>query len=173
MWGMIRRRVRFCSGHLQGAQHARSHHRGGTIIDGTAHRDMSPTLRSTRHISAIGTGSATRPKHSMHGLIVTPASSQSTPTTTARPVGHVARTVERPRRHTVVAGNCGVGFAPVRPGKEEWLVQLMEGVEDIPHRAARGISWGWESFPEYSTCRRTQLFDRHRTYIGHGRCAPT
>ena len=36
---------------------------------------------------------------------------------------------------TVVAGNCGVGFAPVRPGKEEWLVQLMEGVEDIPGTA--------------------------------------
>ena len=33
---------------------------------------------------------------------------------------------------TVVAGNCGVGFAPVRPGTEEWLIELMEGVEDIP-----------------------------------------
>mgnify|MGYP006206725393 CR=1 FL=1 len=36
---------------------------------------------------------------------------------------------------TVVMGNCGVGFAPVRPGSEEWLVQLMEGVEDIPGTA--------------------------------------
>ena len=36
---------------------------------------------------------------------------------------------------TVVTGNCGVGFAPVRPGKEEWLIQLMEGVEDIPGAA--------------------------------------
>ena len=36
---------------------------------------------------------------------------------------------------TVVVGNCGVGFAPVRPGREEWLVQLMEGVEDIPGTA--------------------------------------
>ncbi|MEO1060404.1 MAG: amidohydrolase family protein [Actinomycetota bacterium] len=51
---------------------------------------------------------------------------------------------------TVVMGNCGVGFAPVRPGREDWLIQLMEGVEDIPGAAlAEGISWGWESFPEY------------------------
>ncbi|MGA0862295.1 MAG: N-acyl-D-amino-acid deacylase family protein [Ilumatobacteraceae bacterium] len=51
---------------------------------------------------------------------------------------------------TVVVGNCGVGFAPVRPGSEEWLVQLMEGVEDIPGTALHeGIAWGWETFPEY------------------------
>jgi len=51
---------------------------------------------------------------------------------------------------TVVVGNCGVGFAPVRPGREEWLVQLMEGVEDIPGTALHeGISWDWETFPEY------------------------
>jgi N-acyl-D-amino-acid deacylase len=51
---------------------------------------------------------------------------------------------------TVVMGNCGVGFAPVRPGSEDWLIQLMEGVEDIPGTAlAEGISWGWQSFPEY------------------------
>jgi N-acyl-D-aspartate/D-glutamate deacylase len=51
---------------------------------------------------------------------------------------------------TVVMGNCGVGFAPVRPDKHEWLIALMEGVEDIPGTALHeGISWGWESFPEY------------------------
>lgn len=51
---------------------------------------------------------------------------------------------------TVVMGNCGVGFAPVRPGCEEWLIQLMEGVEDIPGTAlAEGMTWGWESFPDY------------------------
>jgi len=53
---------------------------------------------------------------------------------------------------TIVMGNCGVGFAPVRPGSQEWLVQLMEGVEDIPGTAlTEGITWGWESFPEYLT----------------------
>jgi N-acyl-D-aspartate/D-glutamate deacylase len=51
---------------------------------------------------------------------------------------------------TCVMGSCGVGFAPVVPGREDALVELMEGVEDIPGSAlAEGIPWGWESFPEY------------------------
>jgi N-acyl-D-aspartate/D-glutamate deacylase len=51
---------------------------------------------------------------------------------------------------TAVLGNCGVGFAPVQPERREWLVQLMEGVEDIPGTALHeGIRWAWESFPEY------------------------
>jgi len=51
---------------------------------------------------------------------------------------------------TLVMGNCGVGFAPVQPGKEDWLIQLMEGVEDIPGTAlSEGMTWGWETFPEY------------------------
>jgi len=51
---------------------------------------------------------------------------------------------------TVVMGNCGVGFAPVRPGSEGFLIELMEGVEDIPGTALHeGIDWAWESFPEY------------------------
>lgn len=51
---------------------------------------------------------------------------------------------------TLVMGNCGVGFAPVRPGGEDGLIKLMEGVEDIPGAALHeGIRWGWESFPQY------------------------
>jgi N-acyl-D-aspartate/D-glutamate deacylase len=51
---------------------------------------------------------------------------------------------------TIVMGNCGVGFAPVQPGQQEFLIGLMEGVEDIPGAAlAEGIKWNWESFPEY------------------------
>jgi len=51
---------------------------------------------------------------------------------------------------TAVVGNCGVGFAPVRPADREWLIQLMEGVEDIPGTALHeGIRWSWETFPEY------------------------
>jgi N-acyl-D-amino-acid deacylase len=51
---------------------------------------------------------------------------------------------------TVVMGNCGVGFAPAKKDKHDWLIGLMEGVEDIPGTAlAEGMSWDWESFPEY------------------------
>ena len=51
---------------------------------------------------------------------------------------------------TVIMGNCGVGFAPAKPDEHEWLIELMEGVEDIPGSAlAEGITWNWESYPEY------------------------
>ncbi len=51
---------------------------------------------------------------------------------------------------TIVMGNCGVGFAPVVPGREQVLIEQMEGVEDIPGTAlSEGIEWRWESFPEY------------------------
>ena len=51
---------------------------------------------------------------------------------------------------TVVMGNCGVGFAPAAPDRHEWLIGLMEGVEDIPGTAlAEGMKWDWETFPEY------------------------
>jgi N-acyl-D-aspartate/D-glutamate deacylase len=65
---------------------------------------------------------------------------------------------------TVVAGNCGVGFAPVRPGDEKWLISLMEGVEDIPGTAlTEGIDWSWETFPEY-----LDALDRRRYGIDVG-----
>ena len=58
---------------------------------------------------------------------------------------------------TAVIGNCGVGFAPVRPGAEDFLIALMEGVEDIPGAAlADGIDWAWESFPEYLDALETK-----------------
>ncbi len=51
---------------------------------------------------------------------------------------------------TAVFGNCGVGFAPVRPGSESYLISLMEGVEDIPGSVlSEGVDFRWESFPEY------------------------
>jgi N-acyl-D-amino-acid deacylase len=51
---------------------------------------------------------------------------------------------------TVVMGNCGVGFAPAAPDRHQWLIGLMEGVEDIPGTAlAEGMTWDWETFPEY------------------------
>jgi N-acyl-D-aspartate/D-glutamate deacylase len=51
---------------------------------------------------------------------------------------------------TLVMGNCGVGFAPVRRGKEDFLISMMDGVEDIPTETLKaGINFEWESFPEY------------------------
>ena len=51
---------------------------------------------------------------------------------------------------TAIMGNCGVGFAPVRPDAHDFLIELMEGVEDIPGLALHeGIDWTWEHFPEY------------------------
>lgn len=51
---------------------------------------------------------------------------------------------------TVVMGNCGVGFAPVRPDRHEFLISVMEGVEDIPGAAlSEGVTFNWETFPEY------------------------
>ncbi len=71
---------------------------------------------------------------------------------------------------TVIGGNCGVGFAPVRPGREQWLIELMEGVEDIPGTAlSEGITWGWESFPEYlDTIEKQSLAIDFGTQIAHG-----
>jgi N-acyl-D-amino-acid deacylase len=51
---------------------------------------------------------------------------------------------------TAIMGNCGVGFAPVKPHMRQWLIQLMEGVEDIPNAAlTEGMQWQWETFPQY------------------------
>ena len=71
---------------------------------------------------------------------------------------------------TVVSGNCGVGFAPVQPGREQWLIELMEGVEDIPGTAlTEGITWGWESFPEYlDAVEKQKLAVDFGTQVAHG-----
>jgi N-acyl-D-aspartate/D-glutamate deacylase len=71
---------------------------------------------------------------------------------------------------SVVMGNCGVGFAPADPARHEWLIELMEGVEDIPGSAmVEGISWEWESFGEYLDAidRRSYVLDIG-AQIGHG-----
>jgi N-acyl-D-aspartate/D-glutamate deacylase len=72
---------------------------------------------------------------------------------------------------TLVMGNCGVGFAPVRPGDHEALVDLMEGVEDIPGSAlSLGMPWGgWETFPEYlDLLERRQLALDVAAQVPHG-----
>lgn len=51
---------------------------------------------------------------------------------------------------TAILGNCGVGFAPVRPEARTRLIELMDGVEEIPGSAlSEGLAWNWESFPDF------------------------
>ena len=71
---------------------------------------------------------------------------------------------------TAVMGNCGVGFAPVRPGDESFLIQLMEGVEDIPGSALHeGIDWDWETFPEFLDAIDKKAFVMDVGFMmGHG-----
>ena len=61
---------------------------------------------------------------------------------------------------TVVAGNCGVGFAPVHPADHGRLIELMEGVEDIPGAVLdEGLDWTWQSFPEFIDAIDGRSFD--------------
>src|SRR6266571_441122 len=61
---------------------------------------------------------------------------------------------------TAIMGNCGVGFAPCRPSDHVRLIQLMEGVEDIPEPVlSAGIPWAWESFPDYMEWLSKRSFD--------------
>ncbi len=61
---------------------------------------------------------------------------------------------------SVVMGNCGVGFAPCRPGEHDTLVRLMEGVEDVPEVVmTEGLPWNWETFPQYLDALDERRFD--------------
>jgi len=71
---------------------------------------------------------------------------------------------------TIVTGNCGVGFAPARADRHDWLIGLMEGVEDIPGTAlSEGMRWEWESFPEYLDALEQRKWTMDvGTQIAHG-----
>src|SRR5271154_3868168 len=63
---------------------------------------------------------------------------------------------------SIAMGNCGVGFAPAHVDKHDWLIRLLEGVEDIPGSAlAEGLAWDWRSFPDYldAVGRRSYTMD--------------
>ena len=129
--------------------------KGGTIVDGTG---ASPTIgdvgvRDGVIVAVGGTiTEAARETIDADGAIVTPGwvdvhthyDGQVSWDDVMDPSAGNGAT-------TVVMGNCGVGFAPVRPGGEQTLIELMEGVEDIPGTALHeGMEWGkWESFPDY------------------------
>jgi N-acyl-D-aspartate/D-glutamate deacylase len=61
---------------------------------------------------------------------------------------------------TVLMGNCGVGFAPVRKNDHGLLIKLMEGVEDIPEPVlSAGLPWNWESFGDYLDALGSRHYD--------------
>jgi N-acyl-D-aspartate/D-glutamate deacylase len=127
--------------------------RGGTLFDGSGAPGVDADVAVVAgRIAAVGRVSAKgREEIDAKGKIVTPGvvdihthyDGQATWDERLTPSSWHGVT-------TAVMGNCGVGFAPVRPGKEAFLIGLMEGVEDIPGTAlSAGMQWGWETFPEY------------------------
>lgn len=127
--------------------------RGGTIVDGTGSTSFQGDIAIDNGlITAVGTvDSPGREEIDATGKIVTPGfvdvhthyDGQATWDAEMAPSSWHGVT-------TVIMGNCGVGFAPARPDRHDWLISLMEGVEDIPGTAlAEGMKWDWETFPEY------------------------
>ncbi len=127
--------------------------RGGTLVDGTGGAPFVGDLAiDGKHITAVGVVPAKgRQEIDARGKIVAPGfvdihthyDGQATWDAEMAPSSWHGVT-------TVVMGNCGVGFAPARPDRHQWLIGLMEGVEDIPGTAlAEGMTWGWETFPQY------------------------
>ena len=127
--------------------------RGGTVVDGTgAPRFVADIAVDGGIITAMGQISASgREEIDASGKIVAPGfvdihthyDGQATWDSEMGPSSWHGVT-------TVVMGNCGVGFAPAKKDKHDWLIGLMEGVEDIPGTAlAEGMKWDWESFPDY------------------------
>ncbi len=137
--------------------------RGGTVLDGTgAEAQTADVAVANGMIAEVGQveGHGER-EIDAQGALVTPGfvdihthyDGQATWANRMSPSSHHGVT-------TAVMGNCGVGFAPVRPTDHDLLIELMEGVEDIPGIALHeGLPWSWESFPEYMDFLSQREFD--------------
>lgn len=137
--------------------------RGGTLADGTGGplREADVAIDGGR-IVAVGRVEGTgREEIGAKGLLVTPGfvdihthyDGQATWDSRLQPSSWHGVT-------TVVMGNCGVGFAPVRPSDHDRLIELMEGVEDIPGAALHeGLDWSWRSFPDYLDALAARHYD--------------
>ena len=137
--------------------------RGGTVLDGTgAEARTADVAVANGKIAEVGQveGHGER-EIDAQGALVTPGfvdihthyDGQATWANRMSPSSHHGVT-------TAVMGNCGVGFAPVRPTDHDLLIELMEGVEDIPGIALHeGLPWSWESFPEYMDFLSQRQFD--------------
>lgn len=137
--------------------------RGGTLADGTgaALREADIAITGDR-IAAVGALSGRgREEIDAKGKLVTPGfvdvhthyDAQVTWSSHITPSSWNGVT-------TVLIGNCGVGFAPCLPERRHMLVELMEGVEDIPEVVlSEGLPWNWQSFPEYLDALAARRFD--------------
>jgi len=137
--------------------------RGGRVIDGSGEAAFEADVAvKDGRIAAVGAGlAAGREEIGARGMIVTPGfvdihthyDGQATWDERLQPSSWHGVT-------TVVAGNCGVGFAPCKPEDHDRLVRLMEGVEDIPFLVlTQGLPWNWESFPDYLDALQQRRFD--------------
>ena len=127
--------------------------RGGRVVDGTgaAARSADVAIDDGRVTEVGAVGGTARRTLDADGALVTPGfvdihthfDGQATWDPHLTPSCWHGVT-------TAILGNCGVGFAPVAPDRQRWLIELMEGVEDLPGSAlAEGIRWDWETFPDY------------------------
>jgi N-acyl-D-aspartate/D-glutamate deacylase len=137
--------------------------RGGTIADGTGGNLFEADIAvQDGRISAVGKGASKgREEIDARGKLVAPGfvdvhthyDGQVTWSQDISPSSQNGVT-------TAIMGNCGVGFAPCRPADHQRLIQLMEGVEDIPEPVlSAGIPWAWESFPDYMDWLAKRDFD--------------
>ena len=139
--------------------------KGGTVVDGTGQAGFTADVAiSNGRITQVGRidGAAHRTVQA-DGLLVTPGwvdihthyDGQATWDPQMTPSSWHGVT-------TAIMGNCGVGFAPSRVHQRQWMMDLMEGVEDIPGVVlSEGVQWEWESFPQYLEAldRRPRIMD--------------
>jgi len=137
--------------------------RGGTVLDGTGAPGRTADVAvDGQTVSAVGRVAGTAEREiDADGMLVTPgfvdihAHYDGQASWDERMIPSSWHGVT-----TVVVGNCGVGFAPVRPTDHQRLIELMEGVEDIPGTVlAEGLSWEWESFPQFMETLDPRAFD--------------
>ena len=137
--------------------------RSGSVIDGTGREAFTAdvAIKDGLIVEVGKVSGAGQREVDADGALVTPGfvdihthyDGQATWSNRMSPSSHHGVT-------SVVMGNCGVGFAPVRPTDHDLLIELMEGVEDIPGVAlSEGLSWEWESFPDYLDYLSKRQFD--------------
>ena len=137
--------------------------RGGTLVDGTGTAPfIGDVAIQNGKIAAIGTITQTGAEEiDARGQLVTPGfvdihthyDGQACWDNRMQPSSWHGVT-------TVLMGNCGVGFAPCRPEDRATLVEVMEGVEDIPEPIlSKGLPWNWESFPQYLDALAQRPYD--------------